>query len=189
MNKENNKRIKKGNMNIFTKQNTWAIVITTFIVVVFIRQFIFEGFFVSGDSMTPTIQSGDFVLVNKLAYLFDKPERTDIVVAVPRVYKGKVVKRIIGLPGEWFMIENNRVVIKNSRTEKSVNLDEGYLAFPDTPEVGKVRTNIDPYEYFALGDNRKQSIDSRELGMIDVDSIKGRVFGVISFKRATYIDF
>ncbi|MEN9622068.1 MAG: hypothetical protein RLZZ67_502 [Candidatus Parcubacteria bacterium] len=176
-------------MKTFSKENIIAITIVTFVAVIFIRQFVFEGFFVSGDSMDPTIQSGDFVLVNKMAYLWSEPQRADIVVAVPRVYPGKVVKRIIGLPREWFLIENNRVVIKNSRTEKSVNLDEAYLAFPDTPEVGKVRTNIDPNEYFALGDNRKVSIDSRELGMVDLGSIKGRVFGVISFKRATYIRF
>lgn len=176
-------------MKIFTKQNIIAIAIVTFIVVIGIRQFVFEGFFVNGDSMAPTILSGDFVLVNKLSYLWGEPRRTDIVVAIPRVYPGKVVKRIIGLPREWFMIENNKVVIKNSRTEKSVNLDEAYLEFPDTPEVGKVRTNIDPYEYFALGDNRRVSIDSRELGMIDLNSIKGKVFGVISFKRASYIGF
>lgn len=173
----------------YTKGNMLAVAIVTFICVLCIRQFVFEGFFVSGDSMAPTILSGDFVLVNKLAYRGSQPERFDIVVAIPRVYPGKVVKRIIGLPYEWFMIENNRVVIKNSRTEKSVNLDESYLEFPDTPEVGKTRTNIDPYEYFTLGDNRKVSIDSRELGMIGDDNIKGKVFGVISFKRATYIGF
>ncbi|HEY0908412.1 MAG TPA: signal peptidase I [Candidatus Paceibacterota bacterium] len=173
----------------YTKSNILAMAIVTLVVVIFVRQFIFEGFFVSGDSMAPTILAGDFVLVNKLAYLWDEPERADIVVAIPRVYPGKVVKRIIGLPHEWFMIENSRVVIKNSRSEKSVNLDEGYLEFPDTPEVGKTRTNIDPNEYFALGDNRKVSIDSRELGMIGGENIKGRVFGVVSFKRATYIGF
>ncbi len=176
-------------MKTFTKENIIAVLIVSFILVMGIRQFVFEGFFVSGDSMAPTILSGDFVLVNKLAYLFSEPERTDIVVAIPRVYPGKVVKRIIGMPYEWFLIENNRVVIKNSRTEESVNLDEAYLEFPDTPEVGKTKTNIDPYEYFTLGDNRKVSIDSRELGMIDRDSIKGRVFGVISFKRATILGF
>jgi signal peptidase I len=176
-------------MKLFTKQNIAAIAIVTFIIVVFIRQFVFEGFFVNGDSMAPTILSGDFVLVNKMAYLWSEPGRTDVVVAIPRVYPGKVVKRIIGLPGEWFMIENNRVVIKNSRSEKGVNLDEAYLAYPDTPEVGKVRTNIDPGEYFMLGDNRQVSIDSRELGLIGADGIKGRIFGVISFKRATYIGF
>lgn len=176
-------------MKTFTKGNILAVAIVTFIAVMLIRQFVFEGFFVSGDSMAPTILSGDFVLVNKMAYYGSEPKRADIVVAIPRVYPGKVVKRIIGLPGEWFMIENNRVVIKNSRNEKSVNLDESYIEFPDTPAVGKTRTNIDPYEYFALGDNRKVSIDSRELGMLDLGSIKGKVFGVISFKRAKYIGF
>jgi signal peptidase I len=173
----------------FTKRNLASVAILTFVAVVLIRLFLFEAFFVRGDSMAPTIQSGEFVLVNKLAYAWSEPERGDIIVAIPRVYPGKVVKRVIGLPGEWFLIEDDRVVIKNSRTEKSVNLDEAYLEFPDTPGVGKTKTNIDPNEYFALGDNRKESIDSRELGLIDKWDIKGRVFGSINWKSFRYKGF
>lgn len=173
----------------FSKRNIASLLFVTFVVVVLIRLFVFEAFFVSGDSMAPTILSGDFVLINKLAYAQSEPKREDIIVAIPRTYPGKVVKRVIGLPGEWFSIENNRIVIRNSRTEKGVNLDEAYLQFPDTPEVGKTKTNIDPREYFALGDNRGVSIDSRELGPIDLWNIKGRVFGVFSFKRLKYIGF
>lgn len=176
-------------MNTFNKQSLLAMGIVAFLIVVLIRLFMFEAFFVSGDSMLPTLQPGDFVLVNRMAYVGSEPQRDDVVVAVPRTYPGKVVKRIIGLPGEWFSIENERVVIRESRAEKGVNLDEAYLEFSNTPEVGKTRTNIDPNEYFALGDNRVESIDSRELGMIDRSSIKGKVFGAIRFKTLKYIDF
>lgn len=176
-------------MKTFSKQNILYVAIVAFICVAVIRLFLFEAFFVRGESMHPTLQSGDFVLVNKLAYLNSEPQREDIVVAVPRTHPGKVVKRIIGLPGEWFSIENNRVVIRNSRTDEGVNLDERYLEFPDTEAVGKSRTNIDPREYFALGDNRRESIDSRELGLIDLDGIQGRVFGVIRFRALEYIGF
>ncbi len=179
----------EGEKKIFSRKNLLSVALISFIAVVLIRLFVFEAFFVRGESMSPTIESGEFVLVNKLAYIWDEPKRGDIVVAVPRVYPGRVVKRIIGLPGEWFSIENERVVIKNSRTEESVNLDEAYLKFPDTPEVGKIKTNIDPQEYFALGDNRKMSIDSRELGLIDLWDIKGKVFGTINIKSFKYKGF
>jgi signal peptidase I len=176
-------------MKTFSKQNLAAVALVAFVIVVLVRLFIFEAFFVSGESMAPTLLPGDFVLVNKMAYAWSEPVRGDIIVAIPRVYPGKVVKRVIGLPGEWFSIENSRVVVKNSRTEKSVNLDEEYLELPNTPEVGKTRTNIDPEEYFALGDNRQASIDSRELGPIDLWDIKGRVFGAVRFKSLKYIGF
>jgi signal peptidase I len=176
-------------MKTFTKQNVGSVILVAFIIVILGRLFLFETFFVSGDSMVPTLQSGEFLFVNKMAYVASEPKRGDIIVAVPRVYPGRVVKRVIGLPGEWFSIENNKVMIKNSRTEKSVNLDESYLEFPDTPEIGKTRTNIDPNEYFALGDNRKESIDSRELGMIDLSAIKGKVVGSFNFKTLKYKAF
>lgn len=181
--------MEEGEKKTFTKRNLASVALITFIAVILIRLFIFEAFFVRGESMAPTILDGEFVLVNKLAYAWSEPKRGDIIVAVPRVYPGRVVKRVIGLPGEWFSIEGERVVIKDSRTEKSVNLDETYLKFPDTPAVGKTKTNIDPDEYFALGDNRTMSVDSRELGLIDKWDIKGRVFGTINLKSFKYKGF
>lgn len=174
---------------LWTKWNIVAVATVAFLIVALIRTFAFETFFVKGDSMAPTILNGEFLFVNKLAYINSEPQREDIVVAIPRVYPGKVVKRIIGLPGEWFSIENKRIVIRDLRTAEGVNLDEKYLALPDTEAVGKTRTNIDPQEYFALGDNRGASIDSRELGLIDLTNIKGKVVGAFNFKTFTYKGF
>jgi signal peptidase I len=119
-----NKHMNEGEKKVFSRKNLLSVALITFVAVALIRLFIFEAFFVRGESMAPTIMDGEFVLVNKLAYLWSEPERGDIIVAVPRVYPGRVVKRVIGLPGEWFLIENERVVIKNYRNEKSVNLYE-----------------------------------------------------------------
>lgn len=177
-------------MSLLNKQHLIALAIVVGITVVILRLFVFEAFFVRGDSMAPTLLSGDFVLVYKLAYVGDlEPERGDVVVAIPRVLPQKVIKRVIGLPGEYFEILNQKITIKNLRTDEGVAIDEPYLEFPNTPEIGKTKTNIDPKEYFMLGDNRNVSIDSRELGMVDEWDIKGRVFGTISFKRLKYIGF
>src|SRR5581483_5434015 len=116
---------------VFTKKNMVSLAIAVFVVVLVLRLFVFETFFVQGDSMSPTILSGEFVFVNKLAYLRSEPKRGDIIVAIPRVFPGRVIKRVIGLPGEWFSIENEHIVIRNSRTDEGVNLDEAYLKLPN----------------------------------------------------------
>lgn len=129
-----------------------------FVVILLLKMFVVEGFIVSGDSMSPTILSGDFVLINKLAYLIHGPGRGDVVVAETRGSNIRLVKRVMGLPGEWFNID------------------------------GKEQ-NVDPDEYFLLGDNKDVSVDSRVLGGVDTWDIKGRVFGDISFSRHKYIGF
>lgn len=177
-------------MSILNKSSIIAVGIVTAVIVVVIRVFVFEAFFVRGDSMAPTLVSGDFVLVNKLSYAFGgKPERGDVIIVIPRVLPQKVIKRVIGLPGERFEIINERVTIGSGRDGYPVAIDEEYLSYPNTPEIGKTETTIDPGEYFVLGDNRSGSIDSRELGMVDRWDIKGEVFGAISFKRLKYIGF
>lgn len=185
----------KTPVKTFTKRNLLYLAIVIAVGAIVIRAFVFEAFFVRGDSMDPTIQQWDYVLVNKLAYSdFGRgastgPQRGDIVVAIPRVLPTRVVKRIIGLPGERFSIENNKIIIRNERGEEGTILDESYITSSYTPEIGKTKTTIDPNEFFVLGDNREASIDSRELGMIDAWDIRGKVVGVIRFKSLKYIGF
>ena len=166
-----------------------SVVLIAFICTLLIRVFVIEGFIVSGDSMMPTIDSGDYVFINKLAYWGREPSRGDIVVAIPRTYPNKVIKRIIALPGERFHIENNKVVISGDRTDPGVILTEIYLESSTTPAVGTTLIQLDPEEYFALGDNRQVSIDSRELGPLDKWDIKGKVIGKIDFKNFKYVSF
>jgi signal peptidase I len=181
-------------MQATVSQKLVSTVIVVFVCVLFLRIFVVEGFVVSGDSMEPTIHSGDFVFINKLAYWFRSPARGDIIVVIPRTYPNKVVKRIVGLPGERFQIENNtitlnRIIIRDGRLGTGVVLSEPYLMSSTTPAVGTTLIQLDPQEYFALGDNRQVSIDSRELGPVDKWSIKGKVIGTFNFKALKYVGF
>lgn len=165
------------------KSKIFSIFLVAFIGAAFIRTFVLEGFIVIGDSMEPTIHSGDYVFINKVAYWSSEPERGDIVVANSRAPREeKVIKRIIGMPGERFAIEKGAIVIRATRLEEGVILSEGYLTETSTPSVGITLIKLDPKEYFALGDNRAVSIDSRELGPIDIWDIKGEAFGAFNFK-------
>lgn len=109
--------------------------------------------------MAPTIQNGDYVFVYKLAYAKHEPQRGDIVVAVPRQYDQKVVKRVAVLPGEIF-----------------------------ETAPGK-RDNLDPEEYYLIGDNMPVSVDSRVFGPVDRWDIKGKVFGAFRINNFKYLYF
>lgn len=136
-----------------------SMLIIAFLAALFIRAFVIEGFAVQGASMEPTIQNGDYIFVWKLGYIFHEPQRGDIVVATPRQYSQKVVKRVIVLPYE------------------SYQKDDG------------TKDNIDPGEYFLVGDNMVESIDSRVFGPVDRWDIKGRVIGDIRLKTLQIISF
>lgn len=152
----------------------------------FFRAFILEGFIVRGDSMDPTIPSGTYVFVNKLAYLFNEPERGDIIVVKPRELETKIIKRVIGLPGERLAIEGGHIVIRASRKDEGTPLVEAYTKATSTPEAGFTYTTLDPREYFAMGDNRESSIDSRELGPVDSWDIQGSVVGFIDLSNLSF---
>lgn len=133
--------------------------------VLFIRFFIFNPYTVVGMSMHPTIEPGNFLLINKLSNR-KTFERGDIVVFVP-VGKEPFIKRIIGLPGETVKIENNSVHICTQQNEEQIceKLDEPYLKKGVKTEVSCPSEYDNSYEitegYFVLGDNREHSTDSR----------------------------
>lgn len=144
--------------------------------VIFIRIFIIDSFLVVGNSMAPALMDKDYVFVNKMAYFRSKPERGDIVVGNFREMDDKkVIKRVVGLPSEWVFIENGEIYTASQRwgeREKRGNLDtEEYTA--DLSHNFYYR--LDPHEYFLLGDNGLGSVDSRELGPVDIYDIDGKV--------------
>jgi len=168
------------------KKKIFYVLLAAFLVALVLRVFVIEGFIVRGDSMHPAIESGDYVFVNKLAYLWSEPERGDVVVAVTRELPTKLLKRFVGLPGERFQIVGGQIILRDVRTDPGEVLQETYLDDPSILTDGDTLIVLDPEEYFALGDNRGVSIDSRELGLVDKWDIKGKVFGVFSFKHFLY---
>lgn len=174
-------------MGMSFKTKVKSVLLVAFISALLLRLFVLEGFVVRGDSMSPTVLSGDYIFINKLAYLNREPARGDIVVAIPRGQSFKVIKRIVVLPGERFSIEGGQVVIRTQSMDEGRALEENYLRDDIESPVGITQSKLDPQEYFALGDNSAVSIDSRELGFLDKWHIKGRVFGIFRLSSFKYI--
>ncbi|MFH1820755.1 MAG: signal peptidase I [Candidatus Nealsonbacteria bacterium] len=150
------------------------IVIVALLIVLPIRYFVFQPFFVRGQSMEPNFHNGDYLIIDELSYQFRAPERGEVIVfKYPGDLSQRYIKRVIGLPGETVKVDLNQVYIFESGS--FVLLDEDYLPdFIETP--GQVETMLGTNEYFVLGDNRPLSSDSRRWGVLPEEDIIGRVF-------------
>ncbi len=160
------------------------IVIIALVIIVPIRYFVFQPFIVSGSSMEPNFQNGQYLIIDELTYNFKQPQRGQVVVMhYPRNPKEFFIKRIVGLPGEKIQIDNGKVTIYNDEHPQGVIISEPYLpnqglTFPqDTSVVGgnKILT-LGSDEYFMLGDNRLASSDSRTWGVLARKYMVGRVW-------------
>ncbi|MDO5407268.1 MAG: signal peptidase I [Eubacteriales bacterium] len=127
---------------------------------------------VTGQSMVPLLNSGDVVLVNRLAYDLGKPDRMDVVVFEREDNKTNV-KRVIGIPGDVVQIRDGILYVNDQRVEQTDGLDQVSLAglAEDPIELGEK-------EYFLLGDNRDSSEDSRfaNVGNVKEKQIMGKVW-------------
>ena len=121
---------------------------------------------VDGYSMTPTLQNGEYILVNKLAYKTGQPQRGDIVVFVfPVDPHEDLIKRVIGLPGERVAIHNGTVTIDD------VQINEPYIAAAPLYDGEWV---VSEGQLFVLGDNRNESKDSHQWGLLPVENVVGK---------------
>ena len=143
------------------------------------RIFVAQPFIVSGYSMSNTLQPQEYLVVDQLTYRRTEPVRGDVVIFKypfdPSVY---FVKRIIGLPGETVRIDLNVVSIQGASSTESIRLDEPYVSsLTNDPRPSSITLATD--EYFVLGDNRKESSDSRTWGPLQRKFIVGRAFARI----------
>lgn len=121
---------------------------------------------VEGSSMEPSLHDGEFVVVNRLAYRWSLPERGDIVVfRFPLNPDRRFIKRVIGLPGDQILITDGRVMVNG------LALDEPYIAAAPRYAGEWV---VGAGQVFVLGDNRNNSSDSQNWGMLPLDDIIGR---------------
>ena len=154
-----------------------------------------RNFKVEGSSMLPTLEGGQYLLVNKLVYFrldtvrlsrvvpfwkvaesnewfaLRPPQRGEVIVFhYPRDPTKDFVKRVIGLPGERIKVESGEVFIDG------VQLEEPYLASRDTSRARELA--LRETEYYVMGDNRRGSNDSRNWGPVDVELVLGKVWFV-----------
>ena len=160
-----------------TLQSFWELVRFAFIalvIVVPIRVLIAEPFVVSGPSMIPTFQNGNYLIVDKISYRLSDPVRQDVIIfRYPNDQTKFFIKRIIGLPQETVDIKGSVVTIINTENKKGFIITEPY--------VENTANNISHFElkddeYFVMGDNRSASSDSRFWGPVKRNLITGRAF-------------
>jgi signal peptidase I len=121
---------------------------------------------VDGFSMRPTLQDGEYILVNKLAYKLGEPMRGDIVVFVfPINPEEDLIKRIIGLPGDTITVQDGVLSING------IVMDEPYI---NAPPAYNGTWQVSEGELFVLGDNRNDSRDSHQWGLLPVEKVIGR---------------
>lgn len=150
------------------------------IVVVLLRTFIITPIIVNGESMIPTLKEKQILILNK----YDKKyNRGDIVVV--NYFNGekeeRLIKRVIGLPGEKVEYNENKLYINDKKVEDRFAKDtENFeLSYIDI-DMKKIPEGY----YFVIGDNRNNSIDSRIIGLVKKEDIKGTVTqSLIPFKR------
>lgn len=156
--------------NIFTELLKFALVAV--IIVVPVRLFIAQPFIVSGASMDPTFDTGQYLIVDEISYRFDEPERGEVIIfKYPKDPSQYFIKRIIGLPGETVQVaQGDLVITKNDGS--TVTLDEPYVV--NEGNGGNLIVILKDNEYFVMGDNRPESSDSRMWGVLPRENIVGR---------------
>ncbi len=143
------------------------------LIVIPIRYFLFQPFFVKGQSMDPNFENGDYLIVDEISYRFSEPQRGEVIVfRYPEDPSHRFIKRIVGLPGEMVEIKDGKVIIY--RDGVSQVLDESEYLF-NALTAGDFQITLGENEYFVLGDNRSFSFDSRKFGVLPKDKIIGRV--------------
>ncbi len=152
--------------------------IVLIIVVLLIRTYLFVPIMVSGNSMVPTLNNGDVMILNKFKYLVNDIKRFDIVVVD---YENEyIIKRVIGLPGDYIEYKNDILYVNSKKVEENYNRE-----FTDDFDLNDLNKKIIPNNYYlVLGDNRPISKDSRKIGLIDKKNIKGSTnFVLFPFSR------
>lgn len=169
------------------------VFILAFIIIVPIRVFLFQPFFVQGASMVPNFHDGEYLIINELGYKqttvgtssahfftakpFKSLERGDVIVfRYPKNPEQFFIKRTIGLPGEKIEIKNGQVRIYNQDFPSGFTLDESeYIPGVKTDAGRELVVQLKDDEYFVMGDNRAASHDSRSWGPLNKDKVTGKV--------------
>jgi signal peptidase I len=171
-----------------------GLILVALLLALLLKTFLIQAFYIPSESMVPTLEINDRVLVNKLVYDFGEPQRFDVIVfedpTAPEPDRGvfgaighwlteglgfaaaqeqDFIKRVIALPGEEIQLRDGQVFINGERLEQPANVRA------DTDTYGP--QTVPPGHVFVMGDNRAQSSDSRRnFGPIPYDKIVGKAF-------------
>ncbi|WP_226038059.1 signal peptidase I [Aquibacillus saliphilus] len=160
----------------------WAILRTVLIAIalaVLFRSYLFASYVVDGKSMEPTLNDGNLLMVNKLIYDIQSINRFDVIV-FHASEEEDYVKRVIGEPGDRIEYRNDQLYINNEQVGQSYlepfRKNDGEPLTEDfTLEQVTGEKKVPEGKLFVLGDNRRESLDSRYFGFVDATSVVGKV--------------
>ena len=165
----------------------WIVVVAGAVgLALVIKAFVLQAFFIPSLSMAPTLEVGDRVLVNKLAYRIGDVSRGDIVVFERPASESAsnipdLIKRVVGLPGESIVIEDNQVFVDGEALPETY-LPDGTVTTTTTAPLKCSRATpctVGDGQVWVMGDNRTDSKDSRFFGPIQESTIVGRAFVIV----------
>ena len=158
-------------------QAFWEIVrfaVIALAIVIPVRVFIAQPFIVSGSSMFPTFEDGQYLVVDEISYRLENPKRDEVIIfRYPGDPSKFFIKRIIGLPNETVDIKGSTVTIKNKNNKEGLKLDQPYVK---NQAENNTHFELKDEEYFVMGDNRIASSDSRYWGAVPRKNIIGKAF-------------
>ena len=145
------------------------VVLISLAIILPIRLFLIQPFYVEGASMEPNFYQNEYLIIDEISYRFNEKQRGEVIIFKnPQNTKAYFIKRVIGLPGETVSVENGKVFINGEE------LAEPYISHFSSDNHEPVV--LADEEYFVMGDNRTNSLDSRQLGPINKSYIIGRVW-------------
>lgn len=167
--------IKKENWHSFVFEIIKIFIISLAIIIP-VRYFLIQPFFVKGSSMEPNFSDGEYLIIDEISYRFREPERGEVIVfKYPMDPSQYYIKRIVGLPKEEVKITDQEIYIYNNEYPQGIKLNEPYLDL-NLGTSGETTIFLGEDEYFVLGDNRIASSDSRTWGKLRENYIIGRVW-------------
>ncbi len=186
---EEEEELKRNEMSSQSKNKFWRsffsfsleilkTVIISLAIILPVRYFVVQPFVVDGSSMEPNFHNKQYLVVNEISYHFNSPRRGEVIVFKnPENTKEYFIKRVIALPGETIRIENGKIYIKQVGQDNFTKInEEDYLPVEDQTFGDIKALKLKDDEFFVLGDNRKNSKDSRIIGPINRKLITGRVW-------------
>ncbi len=161
-------------------------IITAIVLALLVQQFLIRPFVVNGESMSPTLETGDYLIIDEVSYKLHDPARGDVVVfkAPPEPTKF-YIKRIVGLPGDTVTISGSTVTITNAEHPKGFVLKEAFITHPAQNTISE---KVPEGQYFVMGDNRAGSYDSRSWGFLPQTNLRGRaLLRLLPLKEINYL--
>lgn len=157
-----------------SKVKSFLIEMSQTLILALVFYFLIDSFFprvrVENISMKPTLQPGELLLVNKLAYRLGEPDHGDVVIFhYPGNPQEDYIKRIIGIPGDEILIQDGKVVVNGTE------LEEPYIS---APPAYRGSWKVPEEQIFVLGDNRNQSSDSHSWGFVPFENLVGKALVV-----------